>query len=109
MHSIDLAPICIYCKRYQPAVFPKRGLFCEAFPDGVPDAIRHSRVDHRQPYPGDHGLHFLPNSPQAEADAAELLAYIKGHTQPKKPVIDLDTDPNNANWLRRDLPPQPKK
>ena len=45
------APMCMSCKRLSDA-----GLTCEAFPDGIPDAILFSEHDHREPFKGDHGL-----------------------------------------------------
>ena len=36
--------------------------FCLAFlsGDGIPEPIRSGRIDHTDPYPGDHGIRFLP-------------------------------------------------
>lgn len=31
---------------------------CNAFPAGIPDAVRHNQIDHRQPVEGDHGIQF---------------------------------------------------
>lgn len=31
---------------------------CDAFPDGIPEAIIDDEVDHRQPIAGDHGIQF---------------------------------------------------
>jgi len=33
---------------------------CDAFSDGIPAVIFTNRHDHRQPYPGDHGVRFAP-------------------------------------------------
>jgi hypothetical protein len=47
-------PLCLACVHLRP------GLTCGAFPDRIPVAILDGRVDHRQPYPGDHGIQFEP-------------------------------------------------
>lgn len=33
---------------------------CEAFPSGIPEAIRENRRSHRKPAPGDRGIRFEP-------------------------------------------------
>lgn len=48
-----IPPICLSCARYTSA------LRCEAYPDGIPEAIVHSEHDHRLPYEGDHGLRYV--------------------------------------------------
>lgn len=96
--KIIAPPICVDCQRLHKAVYGKWGMFCDAFPDGIPDDIKASRVDHRQPVAGDHGLQFLPKSEAAAADAARIIAEAAGTS---KVSINLDADPQNANWLRR--------
>lgn len=43
------------CKR---CVHFQGGGKCAAFPSGIPSEIRLRERDHRQPYPGDHGIRF---------------------------------------------------
>jgi hypothetical protein len=31
---------------------------CEAFPNGMPDAIMYDEFDHHDPFPGDHGMQY---------------------------------------------------
>jgi hypothetical protein len=50
------APMCMACARYDRNA---RNLACEAYPDGIPNAILQSWVDHREPQPGDGGLRFV--------------------------------------------------
>jgi hypothetical protein len=40
---------------------PGEGMVCAAYPDGIPDPILDSDVDHRVPYAGDHGIQFVQN------------------------------------------------
>ena len=47
---------CGTCKHWVP------GATFAAFPDGIPDAILDNEHDHRQPYPGDHGIRWEPKT-----------------------------------------------
>jgi hypothetical protein len=47
-------PICWRCKHY------RKDVSCAAFPKGIPAEILESEADHRQAYPGDHGIRFEP-------------------------------------------------
>lgn len=93
---VILPPICVDCQRLRPAAYGKWGLFCDAFPDGIPDAIKSSRVDHRKPYPGDHNLQFLAKSDEAAQDAAHIIA--QAHIPDRPLLADAGLDLSN-DWL----------
>ena len=71
------SPVCTRCRHLErdyarrvSATGPGR---CAAFPDGIPLAIWLGQNDHRQSYPGDHGIQFAP---MTEADIEALKAKI---------------------------------
>lgn len=45
---------CLSCRHYR--VFGE----CDAYPNGIPEAIVTGEHDHRKPYPGDNGIRFEP-------------------------------------------------
>jgi hypothetical protein len=59
-----IPPLCGGCTRLVGDLMDPK---CQAFPGGVPRPILLSEVDHRQRYPGDHGIRF---DPKTERDAA---------------------------------------
>lgn len=66
-------PLCDTCSRWDDAAYPDPPR-CEAFPDGIPDAILDG-ADHRTAFPGDGGLRYVM-VPGAEAD---LAAWVAAH------------------------------
>jgi hypothetical protein len=62
------APMCTSCLWLHPTEN-----MCQAFPDGVPIAILESRVDHRRPVEGDHGIQFEqdPDLPRLDHEAID--------------------------------------
>ena len=61
--SIVYPAQCMACKHVRK---DKPGFTCEAYPEimnDIPDAILEGEADHRQPYPGDHGILWEPRSP----------------------------------------------
>lgn len=62
---IPSGPICTGCKHYNDG--DTVGILCGAFPQGIPDAILLHGEDHRQPFPGDHGIQFEPREETEEA------------------------------------------
>jgi hypothetical protein len=46
---------CVSCRHKHAG-----GATCDAFPQGVPDAILRNQHDHCQPYPNDRGVRWVP-------------------------------------------------
>jgi len=63
-------PDCLYC---QHSRLPGSKA-CDAFPDGIPDAILLGERTHRKPFPGDHGILF---DPTPDAPAARQVEPMK--------------------------------
>jgi len=40
-------------------------LTCRAFPDGIPELIITGKHDHTKPFPGDHGIRYVPINAEA--------------------------------------------
>lgn len=71
-------PMCMGCQHLHQGFV----LTCDAFPARIPDDILDSRVDHRQPVKGDHGIQFAPTSDAAAAYAASLFEEEPTMSQP---------------------------
>lgn len=59
--TVPNAPECLFCTRYHRDDL--ENFTCDAFPEGIPEAIILSEVKHRTSIPGDHGLTFEAVSP----------------------------------------------
>ena len=59
-------PICMHCVHKEKPP-PEAFMRCEAFPDGIPDKIWQSEIEHTEPYPGDHGIEFEDGAPVWQA------------------------------------------
>jgi len=55
---------CSRCIRLRLLSVGRLGATCDAFPDGVPEAIVTGQADHARPIRGDNGLRFVPIVPK---------------------------------------------
>lgn len=59
---------CMRCARYSVDVLDNNA--CDAYPDGIPEAIITGEHDHTQPYPGDNGIRWEPAQEESITDGA---------------------------------------
>lgn len=85
-----VAPICLGCTRFDRE-YKGYGYKCAAFPDGIPDSIIESRVDHREPVDGDRGIRFTPIEDEDAAYAEELF-----NPMPEEPYREEDDEESDA-------------
>lgn len=77
--TMPIMPICRVCAHFRGMAgrdahgYGGHGT-CDAYPNGIPDAIWESRVDHRQPYTGDGGIHFEPKDAAAAQYAEDVFS-----------------------------------
>lgn len=66
-------PICTTCTRYD--LDDSRIVACDAFPNGIPDAITTNQTDHRRPVEGDQGMQWQqdPLLPRLDQDFYDRL------------------------------------
>jgi hypothetical protein len=57
VQSDIVAPMCMSCRHYDRSDEAEE-ITCSAYPDGIPELILESEVDHRYPYRGDRGITF---------------------------------------------------
>ncbi len=58
--TIGPAPQCAYCKHFDDT--RDIGMFCKAFPEGIPSDILDRLFDHTKPHPLDNGVQFEQDS-----------------------------------------------
>jgi len=55
--TLPLCSICRY-KHKDSLTYRKSFPTCDAFPNGIPEAVRKNKMDHRKPIAGDSGIRF---------------------------------------------------
>lgn len=66
--------LCLYCKHLERQRDFSEGVFCSAFPEGVPLSILDNEADHRQPVEGDNGIQFEQDALMPTAPIKDIFA-----------------------------------
>ena len=69
---INAARQCATCKHAIPM-----SLACKAYPNGIPKEIISGRWDHREHFPGDHGILYEPEDPNNVQSAPYAKNKVK--------------------------------
>ena len=56
--DVVISPLCVGCRHFKGFDVSQDSYTCAAFPRGIPIEILTWKVEHRKPYPGDHGILF---------------------------------------------------
>ena len=55
--TLSLCSICRY-KHKDSLIYRRSFPTCDAFPNGIPEAVRKNKIDHRKAIAGDNGIRF---------------------------------------------------
>lgn len=79
---IHIMPMCMACTRYNDDGFP---MTCKAYPDGIPEEVLNSSIDHREPYDDDQGIVFeqIPDMPAPHVFKLNLWQKAKPEVSPQ--------------------------
>lgn len=71
-----MKPLSCPCYRCKHLLGSKAGR-CNAFPGKIPDQIWSGKLEHRQPFPGDHGIQFEVDVAAEFLTISEMAKVLK--------------------------------